>query len=237
MNTEKDTTVNIPFNILDDPTPFYLPKPFIHPISICISGTTGSGKTTWIYKFLKNINHMFENEIPEKVLYCYGIYQDLYDKIKKDINFVTFHEGLPNKDTLFNLPASSMVIIDDLCHKLVNDTDIELLFSQISHHRKISICFMKNNLFYQGKNARTITLNTNTLVLMKNPTDTYQIQVLARRILGKNASCLIDAYDFAVNKTNRGYLVIDLSPSPTTNSIIKTGIFPNELLILFNTVK
>lgn len=229
-------TLNIPYHIIGDPIPFNIPNPFRHPVSICITGTTGAGKTTWIYKFIKNIKDMFVNDAPSNILYCYGIYQNLYNTMISEFNFITFHEGLPSRETVFNMPSSSMIIIDDLYHKLVSDPDMELLFSQISHHKNISVCFMKNNLFYQGKHARTITLNTNVYVLMKNPTDKYQIDLLGRRIFGKNASVLIDAYNFAVDKSNdRGYLIVDLSPSPTTDVIIKTGIFPNEVMILFKT--
>lgn len=234
MEIKSETTFEIPYSPIGEPKPFIIPKPFRHPVSICIAGTTGAGKTTWIYKFLKYKDAMFENEVPENVLYCYDIYQDLYDKMSNEFNFITFHAGLPSKETLLALPSSSIVILDDLCHKIVNNTDIELLFSQLSHHKKITVCFMKNNIFYQGKNARTISLNTNVLILMKNPSDTVQVEHLARRLYGKNSSILIDAYNFAVNKlNNRGYLIIDMSPCPTTDITLKTGIFPNELLILF----
>jgi len=172
MADKTDSTFTVPFSIIGEPKPFTLPRPFKHPVSICITGTTGAGKTTWIYKFLKYKEYMFENEVPQHVLYCYGVYQDLYDLMNTEFNFITFHEGIPGRETLLSLPPSSMVILDDLCHKIVNNRDVELLFSQLSHHKKISICFMKNNIFYQGKNARTITLNTNIHVLMKNPSDT-----------------------------------------------------------------
>ena len=44
----------------------------------------------------------------------------------------------------------------------------------------------------------------------------------------------MEAYSFAVELNNgKGYLIIDLSAIPTTDIIMKTGIFPNEDLILF----
>ena len=224
----------LPMSSMQDIKPFTLPKPFFHPSLFCISGTTGAGKTTWIYKFLQNLNNMFENQTPKYVLYCYGIYQHIYDIMEKEFKFVSFHEGIPNKETIFNLGSPGMIILDDLAHKVCQDVEMELLFSQISHHKNISVCLMKNNLFYQGKSSRTITLNTNILVLMKNPSDNYQIQVLARRILTKNWKILVDAYNFAVEQNNgKGYLILDLSAIPSTNVIMKTGIFPGEEMIIF----
>jgi len=227
-------TKTVPVHLTGEPVSFILPKPFIQPASFCITGTTGAGKTTWIYKFLQNISIMFENEVPKHVLYCYGIHQDLYNKMEKELDFITFHEGIPTRETVFSLPSPSMIILDDLCHIVCQNTEMELLFSQVSHHRNISVCFMKNNLFYQGKTARTISLNTNIYVLMKNPADVLQIKILAKRVFPNKPNILIEAYEFATKLNNgKGYLVVDLSAIPTIDIILKTGIFPNEEMILF----
>lgn len=224
----------IPTLSLGEPSPFLIPKPFNHPCLISITGTTGAGKTTWVYKFIQNIQNMFQNETPKHILYCYGIYQSMYSSMEKEFNFITFYEGLPSKELIFSLESPSMIILDDLSHKVCQNIDMELLFTQISHHRNISVCLMKNNLFYQGKNARTISLNTNIFVLMKNPSDVLQIQTLGKRIFPHDSKKLLEAYKFAVEQNNgKGYLIVDLSPIPTINSILKTGIFPGEVMILF----
>ena len=154
MDTEE--TFVIPKSMTGEVKEFVLPKPFRHPVSISISGTTGAGKSTWVYKFIKNIQFMFQNECPKHILYCYGIYQDLYTKMESEFDFIRFHDGIPNIETMLSLSSPSMIILDDLSHKMNQNTDMELLFSQISHHRKKSVCLLKNNLFYQGKNSRTI---------------------------------------------------------------------------------
>ena len=51
MDRAPETTFKVPVGIIGPPKPFDFPKPFRHPSLICISGTTGSGKTTWIYNF------------------------------------------------------------------------------------------------------------------------------------------------------------------------------------------
>jgi len=236
MDFIEEKTVKIDLSIDEQPKPFIMPKPFRHPVSICLSGTTGSGKTTWIYKFLQNLKDMFESGIyPKEVVYCYGVYQPIFDKMKNEFDFISFHKGLPSRQLLYNLTPPSMIILDDLSHKVCGDTEMELLFSQDSHHKGISVCFMKNNLFQQGKNARTISLNTNIYVLMKNPAGISQIQILGSRFLPKNKShLLLDAYNYSIElNNNRGYLVVDLSPLPTIDCILKTNIFPGDDMILF----
>ena len=234
MDRVEEKTFKVPIEIIGEPSVIDFPKPFRHPSLICISGTTGAGKTTWIYNFFLNIQNMFQNETPTNVLYCYGVYQDLFDVMESELEFITFHEGVPNKETILELKSPSMIILDDLAHNVCKNTEMELLFSQMSHHRNISVCFMKNNLFYQGKNARTITLNTNIFVLMKNPSDSLQIKTLAKRIFPNNYKEVLEAYSFAIKLNNgKGYLIIDLLAIPTTDIIMKTGIFPNEEFILF----
>ena len=57
-----------------------------------ICGPTGSGKTFFVYKLLKN--HMFTKKV-SKILYCYGVYQDLYDTMLLSLPNIVFHEGVP----------------------------------------------------------------------------------------------------------------------------------------------
>ena len=124
MDQQIVRTYKLPIDFAQQVTPFILPKPFRHPSLFCISGTTGAGKTTWVYKFLQNITNMFENETPKHVLYCYGIYQEIYDTMEKEFNFLTFHEGIPDKDTILNLSSPSMIILDDLAHKVYQNIDM-----------------------------------------------------------------------------------------------------------------
>ena len=51
-----------------------------------------------------------------------------------------------------------------------------------SHHRNISIVYLTQNVFPQGRACRDIALNTQYLVLFNNPIDRQQVATLARRI-------------------------------------------------------
>ena len=59
-----------------------------HPFSTIISGPSGCGKTQFTLKFIDHLAYMVKPSI-EKVLWCYGIYQDIFDKYPQ----VKFQEG------------------------------------------------------------------------------------------------------------------------------------------------
>ena len=52
--------------------------PFEAGSPIMISGPTGSGKTYWTHRLLKN--NMFTKPV-HSILYCYGVYQEYFDSM------------------------------------------------------------------------------------------------------------------------------------------------------------
>ena len=56
------------------------------------------------------------------------------------------------------------------------------LFTKGSHHRNLSVIYIVQNLFHQGKGNRSISLNSHYLVLFKNPRDKLQILTLAKQM-------------------------------------------------------
>jgi len=67
------------------------------------------------------------------------------------------------------------------------------LFTKDSHYINISVFFISQNLFSKDKNCRTISINSRYLVLMNNPRDKLQIEVLARQMFPNNSKYLIEA--------------------------------------------
>lgn len=118
--------------------------PFSSNTTIAITGTTGSGKTTWLYRLLKERNQMFE-ERPHNILYCYGVYQPLFRVMEKGINDITFHEGLPTQADIQRMTSNrqhNLVILDDLMGEVSNDYNMQLLFTQGAHHKKITVIYI-----------------------------------------------------------------------------------------------
>ena len=171
---------------------------------------------------------------PIKILYCYGVYQDLYDVMEKEIPIIEFHEGLPSQEDITELSGRhSVVVLDDLMSQVVNNKDAELLFTQGAHHKKMTVIFISQNLFSQGKCARTIALNTHYLVLFRNFRDSSQIVHLGQQLYPqKHWHGFVEAYGDATRHAY-GYLLIDMSPHSYADSRLRTRIFPGENTVVY----
>ena len=205
---------------------------FQTPTTMTISGTTGSGKSTWLYKLLKYRNDMFSTP-PKNILMCYGsVWQPLFDKMEKELNTIEFHKGVPSESfiTEFANPEEhKIVILDDLMGEIANDVNVQSLFTKGSHHLNLTVIWLSQNLFSQGKIMRTISINTHYIVLLHNPR-VQQIKTLGSQLgIGKS---IMEAYTDCM-KTKYGYLVVDLCPHKTDDYIMKTNIFPEEDTIVY----
>ena len=132
-------------------------------------------------------------------------------RIIRDIEFV---KGIPVniEDEQFLNPAiKNLIVIDDLISEASNDKRICDLFTKGSHHRNLSVICLVQNLYYQGKESRTMSLNSQYLVLFNNPRDQQQIAVLARQMYPGQNEKFLSTYRMATSKPF-GYLLIDLKP-------------------------
>jgi hypothetical protein len=205
-------------------------KQFKCPTTVCISGTTNSGKTYFVKQLLENKNEMF-NPPADKVMYCYGVWQSLFEDMEKQLD-IMFHKGLPNEETVdtFVNGNHNIIILDDLMDDVVESKGVQNMFTRGSHHKNLTVLYLNQNMYCQGKSARSINLNTHYMVLMRNPRDTSQISVLAKQTgLGKN---LIQSYKECTSKPY-GYLVVDLSPHSNDSIKLKTDILPEQYTIAY----
>jgi hypothetical protein len=201
---------------------------FLAPASISVSGISGSGKTHFTFKLIKNRNEMFTPP-PGKIMYCYGVWQSAFSEIE---NIVEFKEGLPTKEDIeeFADGNHNLMILDDLMSEISESKIAEKIFTMYSHHKNITVLYLNQNIFFKGKTARTISLNLHYMVLFRNPRDVNQIKVLAHQTGLKKA--LTEAYSEICLKPY-GYLVLDLSPKCIENHQITTEIFPDEYKIIY----
>lgn len=118
-----------------------------------------------------------------------------------------------------------LLIIDDLMRE--TNSDVVDLFTKGSHHFNISVIYVTQNIFNQGKGRRTISLNAHYIVAFKNPRDRVQIQTLARQVCPDNSRYIQDAYKDATS-IPFGYLLFDLKQSTPELWRYRTNIFPDD---------
>ena len=68
---------------------------FKHPFTLICAGPTGSGKTILIAKILEHHRIMFDQiSIPDKIIYCYSIWQESFLKIMESNPNIEFVKGM-----------------------------------------------------------------------------------------------------------------------------------------------
>jgi hypothetical protein len=207
--------------------------PFLPCTTISVSGITGSGKSCWVYELLKNKDTMFGESTPIiKILYCYGVWQELFTTMESSNLPIKFHEGLPTDEDIQDLTASkqhSCLILDDLLHEIVNkNSKMESLWTRMSHHKAMTIIFLTQNIFQKG--ARTINLNTHYTILFKNPRDIMQVSTLARQT--GYGQTLVESFKDSTSSPY-GYLIVDLHPNSDDDYRLRSKVFPGEDTVIY----
>jgi len=204
---------------------------FQHPFSLVVSGPSNCGKTFFVKDIIANaervISHHFEN-----VVYIYSCWQPLYDQLLqiRNINFVN---GLPESlcdDVLLPPAKNNLLIIDDLMNDASNNIEVQNVFTKYVHHRNLSCIYLVQNLFIQGKVSRTISLNTNYLVLFKNPLDKCQILLLARQMFLGNTKHFLEAFNDATHPAY-GYLLIDYKAMTPEHLRLRTSVLSEQPVV------
>lgn len=183
-----------------------------------------SGKSELVLNLLQNIDTMIQPR-PQKINYYFSEYQTAFER-HPEINFC---HGLPSPTELEQM-QDTILVVDDSMQQI--DENILNVFTRGSHHRNISIILILQNLFHKNRFLRTISLNAQYIILMRNVRDATQIQQLARQIYPQDAKFLIDAY---IKSTRRpyGYLVIDLKTDQDDSLRVRTKVFPVDRQVVY----
>ena len=212
---------------------------FQSPTTMVVSGASQTGKTSMVRDLLVNRYACFERN-PINVLFCYNIWQPLFDEMQKEITTINFMEGLPTEEDILKLSENknhSICVLDDLAYQAKDSPFVQKLFCILSHHRNVTIIFIVHNIFEKGKMMRTISLNAHYIVLFRNMRDESQVRTLARQIHPENSKYLTMAYKLAVGEKRHGYLIIDLSIGANRKYHLRSGFLPGEDISVYLPLK
>ena len=204
---------------------------FKAPFTASISGPTGSGKSEIIKRILAENQTIIEPP-PDRIVYCIPYKPpNEYDYLNNVSPRVQIIIGLPDLK-IFNVNQNNLLILDDLMTEAEKSASILDLFVTQSHHSNISVILTKQNLFSKNTNSRTIALNSQYLILLKNPRDSQQISTLGTQMYPKKSRFLTEAYTDAC-KVKHGYLLIDLKQSTNDDHRIQKGVFYYQKRLIY----
>jgi GTPase SAR1 family protein len=198
-----------------------------HPFTMLIMGPTGCGKTHWIKRLITNSKYMCD-PAPERITYFYGEYQEIFS-LMTEVNFI---QGLPeNMIEKFDGLQTEWIIIDDLMFESTNSKVVCELFTKGSHHRNLSVILIVQNFFTRGRESRNISLNSQYIVLFKNPRDQSIIANIGRQILPQKTKKLQLIYQDAT-KDPYSYLFVDLRPETPFETRFLTNVLGEKEYIV-----
>ena len=123
-------------------------------------------------------------------------------------NSIEFYQGInwSADDKCEAQKLQTVVVIDDLYQQAGQDEKfLELVVS--GRHRNVHLIAMKQNLYQQTKNSKTIDLKISQLIFFNSPRDVEQISNLGRQ-MGQR-KLLLETYKKTTLKPY-GHLLIDL---------------------------
>ena len=201
---------------------------FKSPFTINIIGPSKCGKTSLVSNLLLH-NGLIMNPPPKHKLYCYSLYQPLFDYLKEKISNIVFIKGVPYIDEISNC----LLVLDDLGQECVDNKEIVNLFTVGSHHNNISVILLTHNIFEKGKYMRTISLNCSYLIIFNNLRDRKQIKFLGSQLFPGESKFFEEILNDAFKTQDRGFLIVDLLPDTIQELRLRTFDFKNNKVYVY----
>ena len=215
----------------------------VHPFTCMVAGMTCSGKTVWVQSLLQQAQNVIDQP-PDRIIWCYSQWQPAYTQLLMMKPTIEFVQGIPSSlenDTYLDVNIRNLIVNDDQMIEAGNDNRIVNLFTRGSHHRNLSVIYIVQNVFHQGKGSRSISAplkpgferfttehGESTWCCSKMPhRDKLQILTLAKQMYPKQTALFLKEYEEAVRRPY-GYLFVDLKPTTPESCRLRTNVLPGE---------
>ena len=128
---------------------------------------------------------------------------------------VEYVEGIPGElDKHFKKSKRNLIILDDLMNlgEASKNLKVTQLFTR-GCHGNLSVIYLTQNLFHKNQRLvikiNALNLNSDYMVIFKNPRDNSQLATIARQIRPDKVKFLMWAYKDATSSPH-SYLMLDL---------------------------
>ena len=157
---------------------------FKHPFSMLLVGSRGTGKTEFTKTLLARQNEFISHKI-DHVYWFSGSEQKSFSQDMESVpSRVHFREGLPDENIIEYAKMRSgtrLIVIDDLMSEASKREDVLHLFTR-GRHADISVIFLSQNGFHQGKHFREVNRNSDYIVYFQNTRDQTSISTVGSQM-------------------------------------------------------
>lgn len=201
---------------------------------IVIFGASGTGKTQLTAQILKHHDWCFSSPVKD-VYYFYAHYQRVYQDLERELDNITFFNCLPTEDILETISdpcTHSVIVVDDFGKEAAKSDLVESLFVRGCHHMNITLILLTQQLFYPGTQRRTQSVNTTHYILMRNPAGADQVAILAKQRFPGKSKEFMSTYNKVIS-VPFAYLILDSDAKSDAKLMIRTGLFPEDDIIVY----
>ena len=198
---------------------------FKHPTTIQVSGPTRCIQT-WLVRLI--LKKQLIQPCATRIIWMLSEWQPDYDMISERYPGIEFEKRW--RDEIFDLLSHeqrNILVLDDQMSVSSWISSVADLFTKGSHHRNLTVIYLVQNVYNQGKSQITIFLNLHYSVVFRNGRDASQFRTMAYKICLNNSKWLIDSVTDATCKTY-GYLVLNHYLSTLEHQSVVTNILPKE---------
>ena len=147
--------------------------------SMLVCGLTMAKKSTFVHNLFKE-KSMFDK--PPAAIYWYYVGESV-DGLQGRGYILS--SGLP--EDFLHIPRDSVVVLDHLMNEAKDHAGVTTLFTKLVHHRNLFVINITQNFFENSRDTRTRRLNTQYVVMFKNPSDVTQVHVIGRQMYPTNS--------------------------------------------------
>ncbi|GAV09149.1 hypothetical protein RvY_18743 [Ramazzottius varieornatus] len=112
---------------------------FRSPFGALCMGPTGSGKTLYVLRLLKNKGETFDRP-PTRIVFAYAEWQKAYDNmltVEPKVEFVKNLADILDNENFFTKTENNLLILDDLASTVAENRKASDLFTRGIHHRNV----------------------------------------------------------------------------------------------------
>lgn len=178
------------------------------PFTMLVSGPSGCGKSTFVRELIGPDKNIYSKPLG-RVVWFYKTYQDIYEAMRWTGEVEQFVEGMCTMEWIsenVDKDENCTIVIDDMA--LQATTDTAQIFTVGSHHNRVNVIFICQNIFTKNDHFREMSLNATYLILFKNVRDKLQISTFAKQFLPGKTKEFAAIYKEATKKPH-SYLMLD----------------------------